>query len=90
MTASSLHRKAVQAKHITTEAFLDAVRADRQDGWVDGQPWTHACAQSVAMRLGVPTKVVGAKITKLERQGVLWGSCGCGCGSPILLAEDRC
>lgn len=85
----NLHgRKTIQAKHITTEVFLAAVRADYEHGWADGSPWTHSSAQSVALRLGVPVKVVCAKITKLERQGVLWGSCGCGCASPIFIASD--
>ena len=82
-------RKNIQAKDITTDAFLAAVRADNNEGWVDGSGWTHATAGSVAMRLNMPYKVVCAKITKLDNQGVLWGSCGCGCGSPIFIAEDR-
>ena len=80
--------KTIQAKHITTEQFLAAVRADHSDGHVDHPEYHHATAYSVAARLGVPVKVVCAKITKLNRQGVLWGSCGCGCGSPIFISDD--
>lgn len=73
--------KTVQAKNITTEQFLAAVRANRAEGRTP-------TSQSVAARLGLPVKVVCAKITKLDKQGVLWGSCGCGCGSPIFINHE--
>ena len=83
-------KKLIQAKHITTEQFLAAVRADHAEGWGtdDGTRYFHSTAYSVARRLGMPDKVVMAKIDKLNKQGVLWGSCGCGCGSPIFIAGD--
>ena len=77
-----------QAKDISTEAFVAAVRADYTEGWVSatGQHYTHSTTWSVAQRLGLPQKVVAAKLRRLDQQGVLQG-CACGCGSPIFLAE---
>ena len=60
------------------------MRADRAEGWESPAPgggtttYHHSTAYSVAARLGLPVKVVMAKITKLDHQGVIEG-CGCGC-----------
>lgn len=84
----------IQAKDITTDRFLDAARADRAEGWESPAPgggtttYHHSTAYSVAARLGLPVKVVMAKITKLDHQGVIEG-CGCGCSSPIWIIDEE-
>lgn len=74
-------RKRLQAKHITTDQFLGAVRTARQQS---------GCASTftVAEVLGLPWKVVGAKVTKLDHQGVIEG-CGCGCAEPIWIVAEQ-
>ncbi len=74
-------KKQVQAKHITTDQFLDAVHTARERHG-------YAATWSVAEVLGLPWKVVAAKVTKLDRQRVIEG-CGCGCGSPIWIIAER-
>lgn len=73
-------RKQIQAKHISTEAFVAAVQQlQRNDGYAN--------VQKVADVLGMPWKVTAAKLKRLDRQGVVSG-CWCGCGSPIFIKRD--
>lgn len=74
-------RKRLQAKHITTDQFLSAVRTAREQRG-------YACTFTVAEVLGLPWKVVGAKVTKLDHQGVIEG-CGCGCAEPIWIVAEQ-
>lgn len=73
---------AAQAKHITTQMFVDAVIATRTG------PSKWANLWDVAEHLGMPQKVVLAKAKKLIKQDVIRG-CVCGCRGDFHLYEDR-
>lgn len=73
----------MQAKDITKEAFVAAVRAVKKAN--NG----YASTLLVSEELNAPHKVVMAKTRKLMNQGVVDPmSCPCGCNSPLFLPED--
>jgi hypothetical protein len=70
----------MQAKDISTEAFIAAVEQATAT-------YRYANVMTVARILDAPYKVVAAKTTKLDRQGIIEG-CGCGCGSPMWVKRE--
>lgn len=62
-------RKKLQAKHIDAAKLL-ALVGRQEYTWVDG--WF------IAEALGLPWKVVNARLAALARQGIVEG-CSCGC-----------
>jgi hypothetical protein len=63
----------IQAKDITDEQFLDAIR-------IRAHSWGVAFSWDVADQLDVPFKVALAKARSMHRRGLLDDLMFCGCG----------
>jgi len=72
-------KKTLQAKHISDEDFLVAIREDcRRRSLEWGFESTMGITWLIAEILGVPTKVANAKAKSLIKRGIITG-CTCGC-----------
>ena len=79
--------KDLQAKDISAESFLAAIREDcrrRSLEWGHETSW--GVTWNVADILGIPTKVANAKAKALIRQGIITG-CTCGCRGDLEIVE---
>ena len=81
--------KGLQAKHVSSDSFLAAIRQDiagrAAESGVD-QKWVCASVWNVAAILGIPDKVVRAKVRALVRQRLITG-CACGCRGDLQIRE---
>ena len=75
--AGAVRVKPLQAKHVSTDAFLAMVEyRNRQGEWI--------LVWEIAEALGVPVDVARAKLRRLIDRGMVQG-CACGCRGDIEL-----